>query len=249
MHGEEAERSLPRVGLSAYRERAAWGVWDEPADLLPASYADAVVVAGGVPLLLPPAGTGEPGAAAVIDALDGLVLAGGADVDPARYGADRDPNTTEPRADRDEWELALARRALAVDLPILAICRGMQVLAVATRGTLMQHLPDVVGHDGHCPQVGVHGRHEVVIASGKLLSALGARASVATYHHQAVDGLGAELAAVGWAVDGTVEAVEHATASWVVGVQWHPEAFDGAALFGAFVQACARFRAHARVEV
>jgi gamma-glutamyl-gamma-aminobutyrate hydrolase PuuD len=248
MHGEEAARSLPRIGVSTYREQAVWGVWDERADLLPASYADAVAGAGGVPLLLPPADLGAAGAAAAIDALDGLVLAGGADVDPARYGAERDPNTTAPRADRDSWELALVRRALATDLPILAICRGMQLLAVASGGTLIQHLPDVVGNDAHCPQLGAHGRHEVRIATGKLLTALGARATVATHHHQAVDLLGADLAAVGWAVDGTVEAIEHATATWVLGVQWHPEAHDGAALFAAFVQACARFRTRTRVE-
>ena len=248
----DSSRRLPVVGLSTYREPAAWGVWHEPADLLPASYADAVATAGAVPVLLPPApaGAGLPSAASsVLTALDGLVLSGGADVDPARYGADRSPQTGAARPDRDAWELALARAALAVDLPVLAICRGMQVLAVAAGGTLVQHLPDVVGHDGHCPTPGVHGRHEVLLAGGRLRDVLGERVVVATYHHQAVERPGAGLDVTGRAADGTVEAVEHRDASWAVGVQWHPEAFDGAALFADFVRACARFRDRAGATV
>jgi putative glutamine amidotransferase len=241
-------RIPPRIGLSAYRETAAWGVWNEPADLLAASYADAVVRAGGVALLLPPAGVGAPEAAAgaVLDGLHGLALAGGADVDPARYGAARDRHTAPPRPDRDAWELALIRAALARAMPILAICRGLQVLNVALGGDLVQHLPDVVGHDGHCPVPGRHGRHPVRTAPGTRVAALlGPEAEVATYHHQAVGRLGAGLAATGWAADGTVEAVEGIEAEaarWVVGVQWHPEVHDGGELFAGFVVACAQFR-------
>jgi putative glutamine amidotransferase len=235
----------PRIGLTTYREPAAWGVWNEATDLLPASYADAVTSAGGVALLLPPAGAHdlEMAACVALDGVHGLALAGGADVDPARYRAARDARTGVARPDRDAWELTLARAALERGLPVLAICRGMQVLNVALGGDLVQHLPEAVGHDGHCPVVGQHGRHDVRLAPGSRVGALlGPAADVATYHHQAVDGLGAGLVATGWAADGTVEAVEHADAPWVVGVQWHPEVRDGGPLFAGFVAACARFR-------
>lgn len=231
----------PRIGLTTYREPAAWGVWSEPADLLPASYTGSVVDAGGVALLLPP---GDPGTADVaLDGLHGLVLAGGADVDPARYGAARAAATGPPRPDRDVWEIALAQAALARALPLLAVCRGMQVLNVALGGNLRQHLPDDVGSDLHCPTVGVHGRHAVALATGSTLAQLlGERTQVATYHHQSVDQLGADLVATGWADDGVVEAVELPGRTWVVGVQWHPEAYAGAPLFEAFVTACAERR-------
>jgi putative glutamine amidotransferase len=234
----------PRVGLTTYREVATWGVWNEPADLLPASYADEVAAAGAVAVLLPPSAPDvRPAADAVLDGLHGVVLAGGADVDPARYGAQRDPHTGAARADRDGWELVLAELAMRRGLPLLAICRGMQVLNVALGGDLVQHLPDSVGHDGHCPTVGAHGRHEVRLAPASRIGALlGRQASVATYHHQGVQRLGDGLAATGWAADGTVEAVELPGPGWTVGVQWHPEVHDGAALFAGFVAACAAYR-------
>jgi putative glutamine amidotransferase len=238
-------RVPPRVGMTTYRELASWGVWSEPADLLPASYADEVVAAGGVPMLLPPSAPDQASAAdAVLDGLHGLVLAGGADVEPARYGAERDEHTGAARTDRDSWELVLTRGALDRGMPLLAICRGMQVLNVALGGDLVQHLPDVVGHDGHCPVVGQHGRHDVRLDPASRIGALlGVHAAVATYHHQGVDRLGADLAATGWADDGTVEALERAGDAWVVGVQWHPEVHDGAALFAGYVAACAAYRA------
>ncbi len=225
-----------RIGITTYREQAEFGVWSEPADLLPTSYADVVAAAGGVPLLLPPAGAP---AADTLDALDGLVLGGGADVDPARYGAPRDPRTGPPRPDRDGWELALVDGALRRGLPVLGVCRGMQVLAVALGGSLLQHLPDRVGGDAHCPTVGRHGRHGVRLAAGSRLGdLLGERAEVATYHHQAVDVLPATAVPTGWADDGTVEAFELTGSPWAVGVQWHPEVHDGARLFAGFVAAC-----------
>jgi gamma-glutamyl-gamma-aminobutyrate hydrolase PuuD len=228
----------PRIGATTYREPARWGVWDEPADLLPRSYAAAIEDAGGVPLLLPPVAPRH--AAAVLDGVDGLLLAGGADVDPQRYGAPRDPRTGAARSDRDAWEIALADEALRRDLPVLAVCRGMQVLNVALGGSLIQHLPDEVGTELHCPVVGVHGRHAVDLAPGsRLADVLGPRPVIATYHHQAVRELGAGLVACGWAEDGVVEAVELRDRSWVFGVQWHPEAFEGHELFAAFVAACA----------
>lgn len=241
MRPDDNSDFVPRIGLTSYRESARWGVWDEAADLLPASYAGSVSAAGGAPMLLPP---GRPGTAdAVLDGLHGLIIAGGADVDPVRYGQDRHPRTDPARTDRDGWELALVAGALDRDLPVLAICRGMQVLNVALGGDLLQHLPDQIGSDQHCPTVGVHGRHPVSFAAGSgLASILGERAVVATYHHQAVRRLGERLTATGWAADGTVEAVEYAGAGWVVGVQWHPEVHDGQLLFAAFVQAAAGYR-------
>jgi putative glutamine amidotransferase len=231
----------PRVGLTTYREQASWGVWAEPADLLPTSYADAVAAAGGAPLLLPPAST--TAAESAVDGLHGLVLSGGADVDPLQYGAPPDERTGPVRPDRDAWELALVAAALRRDLPVLGVCRGMQVLAVALGGTLVQHLPEVVGDESHRPSVGVHGRHDVRLAAGsRIAGLLGERTEVATYHHQAVDHLPDSVDATGWADDGTVEAFEVRAAGWAVGVQWHPEVHDGAALFQAFVEACAMWR-------
>ena len=195
----------PRIALSTYREPAAWGVWNQPADLLPTRYTDAVRAAGGVALLLPP-GAAHPNrdAAAALHEIHGLVLAGGADVDPARYHADRDPQTGSPRPDRDEWELVLAREALQRGLPLLAICRGMQVLNVALGGDLVQHLPDCVGSDRHCPVVGAArpalGRCSRPAPASARCSVSAER--VATYHHQALDRLGAGLIATGWADDG-----------------------------------------------
>lgn len=230
---------VPRIGLSCYREPARWGVWDEPADLLPTSYARAVSDAGGAPLLLPP---GQPASvAAVLDGLHGLLIAGGADLDPDRYGQARGEHTDQPRTDRDGWELALLDGALARQLPVLAICRGLQVLNVALGGDLVQHLPDRLGSNLHCPVVGLHGQHPVALAAGTRLAALlGEQPMVASYHHQAIDRLAPALTATGWAPDGTVEAVELADADWVIGVQWHPEVFDGQPLFAAFVQAASR---------
>jgi gamma-glutamyl-gamma-aminobutyrate hydrolase PuuD len=235
------QREQPRVGITTYREGAVWGVWGQAADLLPANYSDAVAGAGAVPMLLSPAAVTDPDGAAqvVIDGLHGLVLAGGGDIDPARYAAARDRHTGPPRSDRDHWELALVHAALERQVPIFAICRGMQILNVALGGDIIQHLPDVVGHDGHRPVIGRFGRHDVTFADGsQLVGLLGRRASVATYHHQAVGRLGDSLVATAWADDQTVEAVEYQGGSWVLGVQWHPEVHDGAALFAAFVDAC-----------
>jgi len=231
----------PLVGLTTYREHASWGVWSEPADLLPATYAAGVRAAGGVALLLPP---GAPDTTEVaLDAVHGLLIAGGPDVDPDHYEAPRHAATGPPRPDRDHWELALVRAAIARDLPVLAVCRGMQVLNVALGGDLRQHLPDEVGNELHCPTDGVHGRHGVALAAGSTLHAvLGDDTEVATYHHQGVGRLGSGLTATGWADDGVVEGIEHEQRRWVVGVQWHPEAFAGEPIFAAFVAACLTYR-------
>jgi putative glutamine amidotransferase len=231
----------PRIGLTTYREPAVFGVWNETADLLPTTYADAIVAAGGAPMLLPPIDHHDRLrvlADSTLDGLFGLVLSGGADVDPARYGSSRDVETGPARPDRDAWELALVQSALARDMPLLGVCRGMQVLAVALGGTLTQHLPDVVGNESHRPVVGVHGRHQVVLADGsRLAGILGPVTDVATYHHQAVERLPDSVVATGWTEDETIEAFEVCEATWAVGVQWHPEVYDGLGLFRAFVAA------------
>lgn len=207
---------VPVVGITAYGERAAWGVWDLDAVLLPRAYTDMVADAGGVPVLLPP----RVEAAAAVDRLDALILSGGPDLDPARYAAEPHPRTGPPRSQRDAAEIAVLRRALERGIPVLGVCRGMQVLNVALGGTLTQHVSDVVGHDGHNPSPGVFGPTEVTL-TGRVGAILGPTATVRCHHHQAVDVLADGLTVTGRAADGTVEAVEGD--GWVVGVQWHPE--------------------------
>ena len=203
--------AAPLVGISAYSERARWGVWDMEAMVLPRRYPERVAQAGGIPVLLPP----TAGIEDALARLDCLVLSGGGDIDPARYGAQRLPQTTSVREDRDAAELALLQAALARRMPILGICRGMQLINVALGGSLHQHLPDVVGHDEHAPRPGAFGEHEVKVAPGsRLAEILGHTdldvhlpADVPTHHHQGIDRLGDGLTATAWAADGTVEAV------------------------------------------
>ena len=231
--------------MSTYRERSSWGAWHEVADLLPASYTDAIDAAGGVAMLLPGSIRQNPGAVdSALAGVHGLLLSGGPDIDPACYGADRDERTGPARAARDWWEIDLARAAIRRGMPVLGVCRGMQVLNVALGGTLFQHLPDQVGHDGHSAEIGVHGRHDITTAAGsRVASVYGPRVEVATYHHQAVRDLGVNLVATAWAEDLTIEAAELAGPDWVVGVQWHPEVQGGETLFGNFVAACSGARA------
>ncbi|MGC5564403.1 gamma-glutamyl-gamma-aminobutyrate hydrolase family protein [Streptomyces sp. FR-108] len=206
----------PLIGVSTYLETARWGVWELEAALLPAGYPRLVQAAGGVAAMLPP---DEPAyAAGVVARLDGVVIAGGPDVDPSRYGAERDARCGPEARARDSWELALIEAALASGTPLLGICRGMQLLNVALGGTLVQHI------DGHVEAVGVFGRHVVRPVPGSLCAGVvGGEVSVPTYHHQAVGRLGAGLVASAFAEDGTVEAVELCGAGWALGVQWHPE--------------------------
>ncbi|NRQ49541.1 gamma-glutamyl-gamma-aminobutyrate hydrolase family protein [Aeromicrobium stalagmiti] len=225
----------PLIGISTYREQARWGVWDEFADVLPAGYARSIERAGGVPVLLPP---GDPsGAASIVTRLDGLVIAGGADVDPARYGQAPHERTAAWREDRDAWELALLGAAPS-DLPVLGICRGMQVMAVHAGGTLVQHVPDVVGHEDHSPGGAKFGEVDVDVLPGtRLAAAIGAKGAVRCHHHQAVrDHPGFVPAAR--AADGTLEAMEDPSHRFRLAVQWHPETRDDAGLFAALVAAC-----------
>ncbi|MGW3113074.1 gamma-glutamyl-gamma-aminobutyrate hydrolase family protein [Streptomyces sp. NPDC001091] len=208
----------PLIGVSTYLEAGArWRGWELEAALLPAAYPRLVSRAGGLPVLLPP---DDPSLAPeVVARLDGVVIAGGPDIDPARYGAARTPRCGPPAPERDAWELALIEAALAARVPLLGICRGMQLLNVALGGTLVQHL------DGHAEAVGVFGAHPVRPVPGTLYAAIEPDdTSVPTYHHQAVDRLAPGLIPSAHAADGTVEAVELAPAEgWVLGVQWHPE--------------------------
>ncbi len=227
----------PLIGLSTYREQARWGVWDQPADLLPTMYADAVSRAGGTPVLLPPV---DPASAAyVVRRLDGVVISGGADVDPGRYGAEPHPRTVSWRTDRDAWELALLDAADEVDLPTLGICRGMQVMAVHRGGVLDQHLPESVGHETHSPGGPDFGSVDVETCPGTRLRLLvGDRSNVGCHHHQAVrEHPGFTPAA--YAEDGTLEAIEGAGDRFLLAVQWHPETRADAGLFSGLVAAAA----------
>lgn len=230
--------SPPRIGLTTYVEDARWGVWDRPAVVLPQAYVAAVLAAGGLPVLLPPGPSGDTATRRAVEGVDALILTGGADLSPERYGAESHPETQGPRPDRDSWEIALLGAALDGDVPVLAICRGVQVLNVAFGGTLHQHIPDVVGHDGHRPSPAVLGTTNVRLAPGTAVAGiLGDELKVPCYHHQALDRLGAGVVAAGWADDGTVEAVELAGRRFALGVQWHPEDGDDPRLFDALIAA------------
>jgi len=210
----------PRIGITTYLEETAWGVWRREAAALPKVYLDAIVRAGGVPLLLPPIGT-DP---SVLDVLDGLVIAGGCDVDPGSYDASPHPETVGTRPGRDTHEAVLIEAALERELPLLAICRGLQMLNVTLGGTLQQHLPDVVGHDEHRPAPAEHGRVDVKIEPDTLTARLlGESVTVPCYHHQSLDRIAPSLQVTARATDGTVEAAELADHPFALGVQWHPE--------------------------
>ncbi|MGN5634676.1 gamma-glutamyl-gamma-aminobutyrate hydrolase family protein [Streptomyces sp. AC154] len=227
----------PLIGVSTYLvDSARWGLWDLPATLLPAGYSRLVREAGGLAVLLPP--DSPQAAASVVARLDGVVVAGGPDVDPARYGAGRDPRTGPPAPERDGWEAALIGAALESGTPLLGICRGMQLLNVALGGTLTQHMD---GHTGPEGKSGVFGSHTVTPVPGtRYASVVPGDCTVPTYHHQAVDRLGAGLVASAHAADGTVEAVERPGPGWVLGVQWHPEMGDDVRVMAALVAEAAR---------
>jgi putative glutamine amidotransferase len=235
------ELDQPLIGLSTYVETVRLGARDQPAALVPDSYVSAVGGADGCAVLLPPS---PQGLVRVLSALDGLVLTGGPDLDPSLYGATAHKETDWPRKERDAWELALCNGALEMNLPLLAICRGLQVLNVSLGGSLHQHLPEVVGHESHRSAPGSTTRSRVVLDPLSVVaSVLGAETEGLCRHHQAVDRLGDGLRAVGFAADGTVEAVEVPGRAFAVGVQWHPE--DNCSddrLFVALVAAAGAYR-------
>jgi gamma-glutamyl-gamma-aminobutyrate hydrolase PuuD len=219
---------------------ARWGVWDAEAALVPANYVRAIEQAGGRPLLVPPS---DDAVEETIGALHGLVLPGGADLEPQLYGQEPHEETYGVVPERDRAELTLLQGALERELPVLAICRGSQVLNVARGGDLVQHLPEVVGHERHKVRAGVFADHDVRIDAGSRLGELvGAHAPIKSHHHQGIGRVGSGLREVAWADDGTVEAVEDPEAAFVLGVLWHPEAGEDRALFEALVEAAREYR-------
>jgi putative glutamine amidotransferase len=231
----------PVVGLTCYVEAVTRGVWaDQRSAAVPHAYVRAVEEAGAVVLVVPPRADADTTLAAeVLEVVDGLVIAGGADVDPARYQQPRHALVQESREDRDTSELLLAQAAAEQEVPLLGICRGMQVMAVAAGGLLEQHLPDRVGHDDHSPEPGVYGSHAVETVPGtRLHDLLGPRSVVPTYHHQSVLTHPGFVPSA-WAEDGTLEAMEDPDAPFRLAVQWHPEVGEDPRLFEAFVAAAA----------
>jgi gamma-glutamyl-gamma-aminobutyrate hydrolase PuuD len=231
----------PVIGITTYVEQARWGQWDLPAALLPLAYVQAIESAGGRALLVPPS---DDGVEETLDALDGLLFSGGGDLDPATYGAEPHEQTAGVRAERDRGELALLEGALARDMPVLAVCRGSQVLNVARGGDLVQHLPEVVGHELHKETPGVFSEHDVEVSPESRLGALiGERQTVKSSHHQGFGRIGEGLVVTARAGDGTIEAIEDPSHRFAVGVLWHPEEGDEAALFRTLVEEARGYRA------
>jgi putative glutamine amidotransferase len=246
----------PVIGITTYDDHATWRSWSARAAMLPAVYVEAVRRSGGRPVMLPPGGDDEE-ANLTVAGLDGLVVPGGPDIEPERYGAARHPQTQVPGPVRDAWDFAVTGAALSLGVPVLAICRGMQVLNVVRGGTLHQHIPDLIGHGRHSGGQGTYGRHKVRVSPGSLLAGIipdDGHFDVPTHHHQAVDLLGDGLKAVAWEEDGTIEAVEAGPSAldglsgFVLGVQWHPEQGTDMRVFTALVGAATE-RATVRAQV
>jgi putative glutamine amidotransferase len=232
---------MPVIGLSTALERARWGPWDTAAHVLARSYADQVQAAGGIAVLLPPDPRASDDPEPWLDLLDGLIITGGADVDPEAYGAEPHPKTRGTVPERDAFEIALARGAMERDLPLLGVCRGMQVMNVARGGTLIQHLPDDVGHEDHRRVMGSfdNADHDVRLADGSLALRVAGEAvhSTKSHHHQGVDRIGEGLEVTGWAtIDDLPEAIEDSACRFALGVQWHPEADRDSQLIPALVE-------------
>ena len=225
------------IGITTYVEPASWGAWHLEAALVPYDYVRAVERAGGRALLVPPS---EDAIEETLAVLDGLVLSGGNDMEPGHYGAEPHTATNGTNPARDRGELALVRAALERDMPTLAICRGFEVLNVARGGDLVQHLPDVVGHEGHRAVVGAFSEHSVRIDPASRIGDVSG--VVKSHHHQGVGRIGDGLREVAWAEDGTVEALEDPEKRFVVGVLWHPEAGEDQRLFDRLVEEAARAR-------
>lgn len=240
----------PRIGICTNLETASWGVWEQPTALLPYSYITAIQRAGGLALMIPPDPEVVDRPDEVLELLDGLILAGGADIDPAAYGAERAPETRGTVPERDAPELALARRAIELDLPVLGICRGMQLMNVACGGTLHQHLPHLLGHEHHRRTPGSFdgSDHPVELEPGSLAARAAGEEHHRTlsHHHQAIDALGTGLRITGHStLDELPEAIEAPDRRFVLGVQWHPEADPESGVVASLVEE-ARTRMRAR---
>ena len=230
----------PLIGITTYVTSARFGSWEELASLVPQDYVRAIERAGGRPLLVPPS---DDTIEETLDALDGVIFSGGSDLDPETYGQEAHPETYGIVGQRDRAELALLEAALARDMPVLAICRGSQVLNVALGGDLVQHLPDVVGDEKHKHTPGEYADHEVdVHPETRLGSLLGERAPVKSHHHQGFGRLGEGLQESARADDGTVEALEDPSRRFTIGVLWHPEAGEDLRLFQELVAEAERYR-------
>jgi len=231
----------PNVGVTCNVEVVKYGLWTEPAAMVPLTYVRAIARAGGRPLLIAPTPADLVDPSELLDLLDGVLITGGADIDPAAYGEQSHAETEPVTADRDAFELALVRAAVERDLPCLGVCRGMQVLNVAYGGALEQHLPDRLEHDIHRGDAGEFADHRVEVEPDSLaaLAAGATHVAVKSYHHQGVsrvgDGLRVSARAEG---DGTVEAIEDARRRFLLGVLWHPEEDEADRLVGAFVREC-----------
>ncbi|WP_374760998.1 gamma-glutamyl-gamma-aminobutyrate hydrolase family protein [Microbacterium sp. zg.B185] len=241
-----SHRRAPVIGLTTYLEQARQGVWDVRAAFLPHVYFDAVAASGGVAVLLPPQPNPELAASVVLDGLDGLILTGGLDVQPELYGAERHPSTDPPRPDRDAWELALFRGADERRIPVLAICRGLQLVNVARGGTLQQHLPESMGTDRYRLGGGVFASNTVAVDDGTALAGVvgAGELAVHSYHHQGIDRLGDGLVVTARTDDGLVQAVESTGDGYLLGVQWHPEQdTEDRRLFAGLVAQASRYAA------
>ena len=234
----------PIIGVTSYLEPASMGVWNVTAVVLPTSYVDPIVAAGGDIVVLPPQQVSPVTVSRMLDGIDGLCVSGGYDVDPAAYGQSPHPETDAPRPARDAWELELIAGATERNMPILGVCRGAQVLNVARGGTLHQHLPDVVGSSRYEGKDGVFASVPVKVVEGTLLAAVHPiERDVPVYHHQAIDALGEGLIVSALSDDGVIEAVEDPSLGFCVAVQWHPEQDPGAGrLYQGFIEAARAFR-------
>lgn len=230
----------PVVGITSYAEEVTWGAWVEEAALVPLSYVRAIERAGGRPLVVPPS---EDAIEETLSVLDGILFSGGSDLDPALYDAEAHPETQGVHEARDRAEMTLLTAALERDMPVLAVCRGSQVLNVARGGDLVQHLPEVLGHEEHKHTPGEYSDHDVTLEPGTRVGGiLGDRAPVKSHHHQGFGRIGEGLREAGYAEDGTVEALEDPSKRFAVGVLWHPEEGEDMALFEALVEQAAQYR-------